>query len=84
MTSVIAVPEPLYGTPNRGAPLRSFKNSKTTRADVLGSATLILSGCALAAATSSGIVLGAKPGLAATTIGSIPISTIGAKSFSAL
>ena len=53
------------------------------RALLLGSAMSILSGLALAAATSSATELAGNDGLAEITIGSMPTRMIGAKSFAA-
>src|SRR5688500_19986066 len=53
ITSVIALLDPLYGTPNSGALLRSLRNSNTRRAVVLGRAISTDLAFALAAANKS-------------------------------
>ena len=83
ITSVIELLDPLYGTPNSGALLRSFRNSNTRRAVVLGSAMSTDLGFAFAAANSSATELTGAVGLAEITIGNVPVRMIGSKSFSA-
>ncbi len=83
-TSVIALPEPLYGTWKIWSLERSLSSSMTRRALVLGVAMSAERGSLLSALTRSPMDRIGDLAFTTSTIGKLPVRTIGSKSFSVL